>query len=76
MSARIIPEPRLLNPKRYFSVSVDHGPFFMKYTFEHAELSDDTGLCEQGEERLRDEKNWLRMDDEGRPKQRQPSHPR
>ena len=76
MSARGIPEPRLPNPKRQFSLSADHGPFLMKHTFEHAELSDGTEFSEQGEERLRDEKDWLRMDDEGRAKQRQPPHPR
>ena len=72
MSARGIPEPRLPNTKRQFSLNVDHGPFLMKHTFEHAELSDGTGSREQGEERLRDEKAWSRMDDEGRPNDRPP----
>jgi hypothetical protein len=44
----------------------------MKHTFEHAELSDATQSREPGEERLRDEKVWLQMDDEGRPNDRPP----
>jgi hypothetical protein len=56
MYARSIPEPRLPNPKRQFSLIVDDGPYLVKYTFEHAELSDDTGSGERGEECLRDEK--------------------
>ncbi len=74
MSARGIPEPRLPNPKCQFSLNVDHGPFLMKHTFEHVELSDATGSREQGEERLRDEIAWSQIDDEGRPKQHQLSH--
>jgi hypothetical protein len=48
----------------------------MKHTFEHAELSDGAGAGEQGEKHLRDETDWLRTDDEDRPKQRRPFHPR
>ena len=70
MSARIVPEPRLPNPKRQFIPTEDHGPFLMTHTFEHAELSDDTGFYEQGEERLRDEKAWSRIDDAGSPSDR------
>jgi hypothetical protein len=76
MSARIIPEPRLPNPNRQFRLSVDHGPFLMKHTFEYAELSDGTGFHEQGKERLRNEKTWSRIDDTSAPTERQPSHPR
>jgi hypothetical protein len=76
MSARSIPEPRLPNVKRQFSLSVDDGPFLTKYTYENVELSDGTGYCEQGEELLRDERGWLRIDDERRPRRRQPSPPR
>jgi|NGEPerStandDraft_6_1074524.scaffolds.fasta_scaffold282666_1 hypothetical protein len=75
MSARDIPEPRLPNPKRQFSQNVDHGPLLLKHTFEHAELNDGAESGEQGEELLREETE-LRTDDEGRPKQSQPSHPR
>ncbi|MGA2962803.1 MAG: hypothetical protein ABSD96_14090 [Candidatus Korobacteraceae bacterium] len=70
MSARIIPEPRLPNPKRQFIPSEDHGPFLMKYTFEHAELSGDTGFSERGEDRRHDEKIWSRIDDAGCPNDR------
>ena len=76
MSARIIPEPRLPNPKRQFGLNVDHGPLLMKRTFEHAELNDGAESGGQGEELLREETDRLRTDDEGRPKQSQPSHPR
>ena len=68
MSARIIPEPRLPNPKRQFGLNVDHGPLLMKHTFEHAELSDGTGSRGRGDERLRDEKTWSRIDDERIPR--------
>jgi hypothetical protein len=76
MSARRIPEPRLPKSKRQFELNIDHGSLLMKHTFEHAELSNGAGSGEQGEERLRDEKDWLRMDDEDRPNRRQQSHPR
>ena len=61
MSAHSIPEPRLPNPKRQLSLSADHGPFLMKHTFEHAELSDGVGSGEQGKERSRDEtgREWM-----------------
>jgi hypothetical protein len=76
MSARRIPEPRLPDSKRQFGRNVDHGFLLMKNTFEHAELSNGAASGEPDEDRLRNEKDWLRMDDEGRPKRRQPSHPR
>ena len=68
MSARIVPEPRLPNPKRQFIPN--HGPFLMTHTFEHAELSVDTGFHERGEDRLRDEKDRSRTDDAGCPSDR------
>ncbi len=68
MSARTVPEPRLPNPKRQFIPN--HGPFLMTHTFEHAELSVDTGFHERGEDRLRDEKDRSRTDDDGCPSDR------
>ena len=42
----------------------------MTHTFEHAELSVDTGFHERGEDRLRDEKDRSRTDDDGCPSDR------
>ena len=62
MTVRNIPEPRLPNPKRQFSLSVDHGPLLVKHTFEHADLSDGTESREQGEARFATEvrgREWM-----------------
>ena len=68
MSARSIPEPRLPNLKRQFSLMCYHSPLLIKSTYEHAELSDGAGFRGRGDERLRDERTWLRIDDASSPR--------
>ena len=48
----------------------------MHAAFEQAESGDGAGSRERGEERLRDEEAWSRMDDEGCPNGRQPPYAR